>query len=181
MPEGPYSFANHSGKRLKVLQKFKKIIQNISARENDYWWQGTQHTPVSAIFCRVTNSLRRSRQTSHFQSCPQRLLLHGAQGSVVGQGCRGDPREDPRGAPKEESAVGPAAVPGSKIASPGTRSPSGRCCTASQRSKCLNSSPSSRRFPAEDEPAAQGSDSWNQEALKPILSLPIYCKLREES
>lgn len=134
MPEGPYSFTNHSGKRLKVLQKFKKIIQNISARENDHWGQGTQYTPVSAIFCRVTNSRRRSRQTSHLQSCLQRLLLHGAQGSVVGQGCRGDPREDPWGMPKEESGVGPAAVPGSKITGPGTRSPSGRCRMAVGRS-----------------------------------------------
>lgn len=45
-----------------------------------------------------------------------------------------------------------------------------------QSRQCLNASPSSRRFPAEDEPAARGSDSWNQEALKPILSLPIYCR-----
>lgn len=36
--------------------------------------------------------------------------------------------------------------------------------------RCLSTSPSSHRFPTEDEPAAQQSNSWNQEALKPILS-----------
>ena len=141
-----------------------------------------RNTPQHQLFSagsHIQTARRHLRHTSKLQSCLQRLHLQGAQASVVGRGRGAGRREAPRG-----TATGRARlvlqqyqVPRSQAHTPRlgsvpTREPHG-CWEVKQSRQCLNTSPSSRRFPAEDEPAAQGKDSWNQEALKPILSLPI--------
>lgn len=114
--------------------------------------QGTQYTPVSAgaAGSPIQTAGSHPRQTSNLQSRLQHPLLpHGA------------------------------AAPRSKIASPAPRLPLGGGQEGAvglvEQAAALDMSPGS--WSSAGEPEARGSNSWNQEALKPILSFPIHCGL----
>lgn len=164
MPEGPHSFTNHSRKRLKFFKILRKIIQNISAREKDHWWQGTQYTPVSAIFAgsQIQTARRHLRQTSNLQSCLQRLLLHGAGASAAGGGAGETEGRIPGACPERRARLVlqqyqvPDKADKARV----------RAADASQQKR-------SRQL--------GGAIPGTERHLNQVLVLPIYCSLREES
>ena len=190
-PRAPYSFTNHSRKRLKFFRNLRKQFK-IYLLGKTVTGSRVHNTPQSQLFSagsQIQTARRHPRQTSNLQSHLQRILLHRAQTSAVGRGDRGDQREDPRGHAQKGEHGWSCSSTRFQDRRPGHTLPLGSVPTmvlrgwweVRQSRQHLNTRPSSRRFPAENEPAAQVSDSWNHEALKPILSLPIYCRLREES
>jgi len=115
------------------------------------------------------SQLSSAGQAPSTEQGPPARPRQGAQPGRRGRAAGRPGQDDPRGLPKKQSTVGPAAVLGSKIAPGSVRH--GRRDHADSVQTATEQPPP---------PGSSGSDSWNQEALQPTLSLPIYCRLREE-